>query len=172
MNLRLQGDITSKDEIKRLVDQVGEKESNGIHLLVNNAGIARDDNTKYANSKPDFKDANSVAEHLWKSDPEEWKKTFDTNVTGQFFTAAGFLPLLAKGLKNTPGYSPSVINITSISGVMKGSSMGQFAYSTSKAACIHLTRILASTFAESKIRVNSIAPGWPTSTDFAEGLNC
>ena len=51
----LPGDITKKDEIKRLVKEVESKESKGIHLLVNNAGIARDDNTKYSNGKPDMK---------------------------------------------------------------------------------------------------------------------
>jgi NAD(P)-dependent dehydrogenase (short-subunit alcohol dehydrogenase family) len=42
---------------------------------------------------------------------------------------------------------------------MKGSSGGQFAYATFKAAFIHLTRMMATTFVEAKIRVNSIAPG-------------
>ena len=42
---------------------------------------------------------------------------------------------------------------------MKGSSIGQYAYGTSKAAFIQLTRMLATTFAEAKVRVNSIAPG-------------
>lgn len=39
----------------RLVEEVEKNEPKGIHLLVNNAGIARDDNTKYSNGKPDFK---------------------------------------------------------------------------------------------------------------------
>ena len=42
---------------------------------------------------------------------------------------------------------------------MKGSSNGQFAYATSKAGFIHLTRMLASTFAQTGVRVNQIAPG-------------
>jgi len=96
---------------------------------------------------------------MWKSDPAAWAETFSTNVSSQFFVAAGFLPLLSKTLNSTPGYSPSIINITSISGVMKGSSNGQFAYASSKAAFIHLTRMMATTFVEAKIRVNSIAPG-------------
>jgi len=73
--------------------------------------------------------------------------------------AAGFLPLLAKSLESTKGFSPSIINITSISNVMKGSSGGQFAYASPKAACLHLTRIMATTFVQAKIRVNSITPG-------------
>lgn len=141
------------------------------------AGIARDDNTKYSNSKPDFSSAQSISDHLWKSEPENWQETFQTNLTAQFFTTAAFLPLLAKGRDATPGYSSSVVNIASISGVMKGSSSGQFAYATSKAGTcaefriidynklitligfIHLTRMMASTFAEAKVRVNCIAPG-------------
>lgn len=142
-------DITKKDEVKRLADEIASKESNGIHLLVNNgacawsvfmddaeygtAGVARDDNTKYSNSKPDFSSAQSISEHLWKSEPENWQETFQTNLTAQFFVTAAFLPLLAKGGDATPGYTSSVVNIASISGVMKGSSNGQFAYATSKA---------------------------------------
>lgn len=55
-----------------------------------------------------------------------------TNLTSQFFVSVGFLPLLSKGREAIKGYSSSVVNITSISGVMKGSSNGQFAYATSK----------------------------------------
>ena len=155
----LPGDVTSKDEIQRLVRQVAEKEPDGIHLLVNNAGVALEDATRYSNSQPDFKDAQSISDHLWKSDPAAWQETFNTNVSAVYFVSAGFLPLLAKGRVNSPGYAPSIINITSISGVMKGSSSGQFAYASSKAAAIHLTRVMATTFAEAKVRVNSIAPG-------------
>ncbi|KAF4629645.1 hypothetical protein G7Y89_g8498 [Cudoniella acicularis] len=139
----LPGDVTKKDE---------------IHLLVNNAGIAQDDNTKYSNNKPDFKSAQSISEHLWKSDPQAWADTFETNVTSQFFVAAGFLPLLTKSLDSTPGFSLIIINITSISRVMKGSGNGQFAYASSKAAFLYLTRMIATTFLHTKIRVNSIAP--------------
>jgi NAD(P)-dependent dehydrogenase (short-subunit alcohol dehydrogenase family) len=106
-----------------------------------------------------MKSAQSISDHLWKADPEKWAETFKTNITSQFFVAAGFLPLLSNGRQGTPGYSPSIVNITSISGVMKGSSNGQFAYATSKAGFLHLTRMMAMTFAEARIRVNSIAPG-------------
>lgn len=39
-------DVSDKDDIKRLYDEISQKEPKGIQLLVNNAGIARDDNTK------------------------------------------------------------------------------------------------------------------------------
>lgn len=70
-----------------------------------------------------------------------------------------FLPLLAKGNAVTPGYSSSVVNVSSISGAMKGSSNGQFAYASSKAASTHLSRMLATTFKDVHVRVNVIAPG-------------
>ncbi|KAL8776969.1 MAG: hypothetical protein Q9213_008066 [Squamulea squamosa] len=153
-------DISKKEEVKQLAEEVASKESNGIHLLVNNAGIARDNNTRFSQAgKPDSKSAQSISDHLMMSEPEQWAETFETNITGQYFVTAAFLPLLAKGREVTPGYSTSVVNVSSISGVMKGSSMGQFAYATSKAGLIHLTRIMATTFADAKIRVNCIAPG-------------
>ncbi|KAL8679644.1 MAG: hypothetical protein Q9186_004105 [Xanthomendoza sp. 1 TL-2023] len=128
------GDISKKDDVKRLAAEVASKESNGIHLLVNNAGIARDDNTRFSQAgKPDSKSAQSISDHLMASEPEQWADTFQTNITAQYFVTAAFLPLLAKGRDVTPGYSTSVVNIASISGVMKGSSMGQFSYATSKA---------------------------------------
>lgn len=70
-----------------------------------------------------------------------------------------FLPLLAQGNERTKGYTSSVVNVSSISGAMKGNSAGQFAYASSKAAFTHLSRMLATTFTQVKVRVNIIAPG-------------
>ena len=36
-------DVSEKDDVKRLYDEMTQKEPKGIQLLVNNAGIARDD---------------------------------------------------------------------------------------------------------------------------------
>jgi len=158
--IALPGDVSKKEDCLRLAEEVGKKESKGIHLLVNNAGIARDDNTKFsAAGQPDMKSVDSISQHMLKSDPAAWTETFETNIIGQFFMTAAFLPLLAKGRDVTPGYTSSIVNITSISGLMKGSSSGQFAYATSKAGLVHLTRMMASTLAETGIRVNQIAPG-------------
>ena len=156
----LPGDISQKEEVTRLAAEVAEKENNGIHLLVNNAGIARDDNTSFSKAgTPDFSSAQAISDHLLKSETQQWEDTFRTDVTAQYFTTAAFLPLLAKGGDTLPGYTSSVVNIASISGVMKGSSAGQFAYASSKAAFLHLSRMLATTLALAKIRVNCIAPG-------------
>jgi len=138
-----------------------EKEPNGINLLINNAGIARDDATKFStNGTPDMKDPVAISEHFLKSDVTSWLDTYQTNVVGGFFMSMAFLPLLAKGQSNAKdGYTSSVINTSSISGAMKGSSNGQFAYAASKAAFTHVSRMLATTFKDTKVRVNVIAPG-------------
>lgn len=101
----------------------------------------------------------AISEHFLKSSPESWAETFKINVTGPFYMSMAFLPLLAKGRETTPGYSSSVVNVSSISGSLKGTSGGQFAYAASKSAATHLTRMLASTFSQTKVRVNCIAPG-------------
>lgn len=67
--------------------------------------------------------------------------------------------MLAKGNSRVPGYTSSIVNVSSVSGAMKGSSQGQFAYASSKAAMTHLGRMLATTLAQTKVRVNTIAPG-------------
>ncbi|KAJ4002539.1 hypothetical protein NW752_012460 [Fusarium irregulare] len=156
----LPGDVSSKDEAIRLAKEVGEKEPNGIHLLVNNAGIARDDETKFSSvGEPDMTDAQAISDHFLKTKPEQWAETLQTNVTGPYYMSVAFLPLLAKGRDAVPGYTSQIVNVSSISGAMKGSSMGQPAYATSKAAVTHLSRILATLCKDVKVRVNVIAPG-------------
>lgn len=53
----LVADISDKTEVKKLYDDLCQKEPKGIQLLVNNAGIARDDATKFSsNGQPDMSD--------------------------------------------------------------------------------------------------------------------
>jgi NAD(P)-dependent dehydrogenase (short-subunit alcohol dehydrogenase family) len=62
------------------------------------------------------------------------------------------------------------VNVASISGMMRGSSSGQFAYAASKAAALHLSKMLGTTLAQAKIRVNTIAPGiFPSEVRDARG---
>ena len=89
----------------------------GIQLLVNNAGVARDDNTKFSSAgQPDMKSAQAISDHFWKSPAESWDETFRINVTGHFFTSLAFLPLLEKGHSKIQGYTSSIVNVASISG--------------------------------------------------------
>jgi len=140
--IAIQCDISKKDECLRLAKEIGEKETNGIHLLVNNAGIARDDNTKFSNNEPDsWDDADALQKHMLESDPAEWQNTFETNVVAQFFVSAAFVPLLAKANKNAwepfkgIKYTSSIVYITSISGIMKGTSNGEYHVQTPPIFC-------------------------------------
>lgn len=82
-----------------------------------------------------------------------------TNVAAHYFMSMAFLPLLAKGNSSSPGSSSQIVNVSSISSVMKGTSMGQMVYASSKAAFTHLSRMLATAFKDVPVRVNVIAPG-------------
>ncbi|PAD28286.1 SDR family NAD(P)-dependent oxidoreductase [Paenibacillus sp. 7523-1] len=81
---------------------------------------------------------------------DDWKKSIDVNLTGAFSTTQIFLEMLKAS------NIPSVINISSISSTLGGSSI---AYSVSKAGMDMLTKTLAKELSEYKIRVNSVNPG-------------
>jgi len=152
--LPLAGDVTSKDSIQKLVDTLKEKEGH-VNILVNNAGIA--------GPKHDIHEDKSNAEHVFKclwedQNFEEWGQLYATNVSALYFTSVAFLPLLQAGTKKNKGYSSCVLNISSISGLTK-SAQNHMAYNSSKAAAIQLTRLMATEFAATKVRVNTIAPG-------------
>lgn len=74
--------------------------------------------------------------------------------------SAAFLPLLSKSTSINQGFSSAIVNISSISGMLK-ISQHHLPYNASKAAAISLTEMLAVHCSEAgtKVRVNSIAPG-------------
>jgi NAD(P)-dependent dehydrogenase (short-subunit alcohol dehydrogenase family) len=90
---------------------------------------------------------------------DAWRIAYAGNVWSHHFLTAALLPLLVKGAKAAPGHSSVVLNVASVAGLTKTHSQGQFAYSSSKAALIHLTREWAHTFMPLGVRVNCIAPG-------------
>ncbi len=115
----------------------------GIDVLVNNAAT-----NPYMGRSIDI-------------DVERWQKTFEVNLRG---------PLLwthhawHRSMSERPG--SSVINIASVGGMSAGSAIG--IYNNTKAALMHLTRVLAGELAPST-RVNAIAPGL-VKTDMARAL--
>ncbi|KAJ5771549.1 Short-chain dehydrogenase/reductase SDR [Penicillium odoratum] len=149
-------DITSKEQINKLVDVISSKESK-LHILINNAGIS---STSY---ETELEDPKALQKELFHNDSttvEEWDDVMRTNVTQLFLTTSAFLPLLSKGTESERGWSSTVVNISSISGILR-TAQHHFAYNASKAAAIHLTKMLAYEIFSSniKIRVNNIAPG-------------
>jgi NAD(P)-dependent dehydrogenase (short-subunit alcohol dehydrogenase family) len=149
-------DITSKDDIKKLVSEIESKEK-CLCVLVNNAGIALE------TFQTESKSANEMKKNLFEAENasfDDWIETYRTNVASVYFMTTAFLPLLQKATEHNQGYSGTVINISSISGLVK-TTQHHPSYNASKAALIHLNRMLANEIAENglKIRVNSIAPG-------------
>jgi NAD(P)-dependent dehydrogenase (short-subunit alcohol dehydrogenase family) len=149
-------DITSKSEIAKLVKEIESREK-CLCILINNAGIAG--NTQQTEAKT----AAEMKKNLFDDESstiDDWVNTYRTNVPQLFFMTMAFLPMLQKASEHQYGYSGTVINISSISGIIQ-TSQHHFGYNASKAAAIHLTKMLASEIANNniKIRVNSIAPG-------------
>lgn len=74
--------------------------------------------------------------------------------------ATAFVPLLQKGTERTKGWSSTIINISSISGIIRVT-QGHPSYNSSKGAIVHLNKMLATEIQACglKIRVNAIAPG-------------
>lgn len=118
-------------------------ELGAVDIVVNNAGVAGD--------------TRSI-----DTTEEEWRWTYDVNTHGVFFVAqCAAKAMIARG------QGGSIINIGSITG--QRPQAGSAAYSSSKAAVLHMTRSLALDWARYGIRVNAIAPGY-FSTDINEAF--
>ncbi|KAL3474988.1 hypothetical protein BJX99DRAFT_247892 [Aspergillus californicus] len=152
----LQADITKKESIEKLVAEISSREKH-LSILINNAGISG------PTQDTEKENATELHKALFEDESasiQAWEDVYRTNVIQCFFTTTAFLPLLQKGSENERGWSSTVINISSISGIVK-TSQHHFAYNASKAAVVHLSKMLAHEIATSglKIRVNNIAPG-------------
>ncbi|KAF4121656.1 NAD(P)-dependent dehydrogenase, short-chain alcohol dehydrogenase family [Geosmithia morbida] len=153
----IQADITKKESIAALSDEIKSREKS-LSILVNNAGI---DGESFPVAES--KSAEELKKNLFddsRATFDDWTNVYRTNVAATYFTTTAMLPLLQASTDNHPGWSATVVNITSISGMVK-TSQHHFEYNASKAAAVHLTRMLASEVADAglKIRINGIAPG-------------
>ena len=129
-------DLGGMAGIEGLANAVKERESR-LDVLVNNAGATW---------------GAPIDEY-----PEDgWDKTVDLNVKSIFFLTQKLLPLLRAAA--TAEEPSRVINIASVNGI-EPPALETYAYSTSKAGCIMLTRHLAKRLAPEHILVNAIAPG-------------
>ncbi|KAI5463939.1 hypothetical protein BGZ63DRAFT_376502 [Mariannaea sp. PMI_226] len=153
----IQADVNHKQGIQDLFGEISKREK-CLCILVNNAGVSSEHLDK--EEATGAKGTRKSWFEKGSSSFEDWQKTFNTNVSSIFFMTSAFLPLLEKSTETHKGWSSAVINVTSISGMIK-SSQAHFAYNASKGAAIHLNRMLANEIVTSgmKIRVNSIAPG-------------
>jgi dehydrogenase/reductase SDR family protein 4 len=124
--------IAKMEESKSLVEKV-MKECGRIDILVNSSG-------------------SSFMVPLLEMEEWQWDTVMNVNVKGPFFLAQQIAPIM----KEQGG--GSIINISSYMGVRVEESLG--AYCISKAAVIHMTRVMAREWGKWNIRVNVIAPAW------------
>lgn len=128
--LPIKADVTSPQDVLKAVDET-VKTFGGVHILVNNAGLNRDNLAV-------------------KMSLEEWEEVMKVNVLGAFlFCQAVFRPMRRQGYGK-------IINTSSVA--IRGN-IGQANYAASKAAIIGLTKTLALEYARAGIRVNCVAPG-------------
>ena len=148
-------DITNENLVKKTVNKI-EREIGPISVLINNAA----NNPQVGQGQKDFS-------RLENFPIEVWQKDFDVGVTGAFLMSKYAGSLMAKRGKGV------ILNISSDLGVIapdqrlyrkEGLKSHQqpvkpVTYSVTKHALIGLTKYLATYWAESGIRVNSISPG-------------
>jgi NAD(P)-dependent dehydrogenase (short-subunit alcohol dehydrogenase family) len=132
----LPADISKLTEVKRLAGELAAREP-ALHILVNNAGA------NWGAPIEEFPDA-------------AWDKVLALNVKSVFHLTVALLPQLAAAA--TAEDPARVINVGSIDGIGVPL-LETYAYSASKAAVHHLTRVLARKLASRDITVNAIAPG-------------
>ncbi len=127
-----QADVSQEDQAKALI-AFAQKTFGGIHILVNNAGITRD-------------------QLLMMLKPEDWDIVIRTNLYGTYYcTKAALRPMMRQRFGR-------IINITSVAGLI--GNPGQTNYSASKAGQIGFTKALAKEVASRNITVNAVAPGF------------
>jgi NAD(P)-dependent dehydrogenase (short-subunit alcohol dehydrogenase family) len=131
----LPADLSSDAECRRLADELGAREP-ALHVLVNNAG---------ANWGAPFAEYPDAA----------FDKVLALNVKAIFNLTRALAARLEAAAR--PGDPARVINVGSIDGLAVPA-LETYAYSASKAAAHHLTRVLARRLAP-KVTVNAIAPG-------------
>ncbi|MFC1475162.1 3-oxoacyl-[acyl-carrier-protein] reductase [Candidatus Zixiibacteriota bacterium] len=138
----LKADVTSQDDIDNLLEKT-KKEYGQIDIVVNNAGITRDN-------------------LMIRMSEKDWDMVLDINLKGSFLVTKSAARVMMKQRYGR------IINISSIVGI--NGNAGQINYSASKAGLIGLTKSAAKELGARGITVNAVAPGFIT-TEMTENLS-
>lgn len=134
-------DVTSVDSIRAAIAHA-ETEAGPIDILLNNSGV-------------------SNTARLQDVTPEDYDFVMNTNTRGAFFVAqetAKRMIARAKGI--APGHTPHarIVNVASVAGLRVLPQIG--VYCMSKAAVVHMTRVMAVEWGRFGINVNALCPGY------------
>jgi 2-keto-3-deoxy-L-fuconate dehydrogenase len=132
--------VAIQAEVKNVVHSI-DRDSGGIHILVNNAGIAHVGN-------------------LEKTSEDDFSRITDVNVKGVYNCLHEIIPVM----KKTGGVIVNMASVASTVGIPD-----RFAYSMSKGAVIGMTLSVAKDYIKDGIRCNSISPG-RVHTPFVDGF--
>ncbi|MBB5735928.1 3-oxoacyl-[acyl-carrier protein] reductase [Xanthomonas arboricola] len=134
-------DVTDAAAVDGLIDAIG-KEFGAISILVNNAGITRDN-------------------LLMRMKDDDWQAIIDTNLTSVFRTSKAVMRGMMKARKGR------IVNIASVVGVT--GNPGQTNYAAAKAGIIAFSKSLAKEIGSRGVTVNVVAPGF-IDTDMTKAL--
>ena len=133
--------VTDPAALDAVLDAIA-KEFGAITILVNNAGITRDN-------------------LLLRMKDEDWQAILDTNLTSVYRTSKAVIRGMMKARKGR------IINIASVIGVTGNA--GQANYAAAKAGIIAFSKSLAKEIGSRGITVNVVAPGF-IDTDMTKAL--
>jgi NAD(P)-dependent dehydrogenase (short-subunit alcohol dehydrogenase family) len=125
-------DVTSSDEIRRMVAETLEKFGE-INIVVNDAAHMRDFAT------------------VLDTTEEQWDRSIDVTLKGVFLTSKYAIPELIKF------GGGSIVNISSVGGVV---GFAHYAgYCSAKGGVVQLTKSMAIDYGRRNVRVNVVSPG-------------
>jgi len=134
-------DVTQGSAVEQLIETIA-KENGPVSILVNNAGITRD-------------------QLLMRMKDEDWQATLDTNLSSVYRTSKAVMRGMMKARKGR------IVNIASVVGVT--GNPGQANYAAAKAGIIAFSKSLAREIGSRGITVNVVAPGF-IDTDMTRAL--
>ena len=134
-------DVSNKEEVDNAIAEIIEKYGR-IDVLVNNAGITRDD-------------------LFIRMNEDKWTAVINTNLNSAYYVSKPVVKLMMKQR------SGSIVSTTSVVGLY--GNPGQANYSAAKAGLVGFTKSLAKELGVRGIRVNAVAPGF-IATDMTKDL--